>query len=313
MPGIEAKIWRSEDWENIAILAEENWQNKRDLKTLHNWIVAIYYLTQIDNNIENLLVSFSTAIANIDIDPSLVDLPWLGDRSISLADVRARLWKTIEQQIELIKDSDLSRYLHLRDRNRQEFWAIKLARTEPNARILAGELTIPPACYQRYYSQIPLGEELQVWKTLYTNWGTAVAACLAGDPLRAETIRVGLAVNSSLEGFAQHFILCEQGCYYLQQENWHSAIYPLDQIAKARKFLMNPDERIIADYLSPVIPLVKRFRTSDFSDRSRIEDPVEEQLTPEQIDRLIQIEIDKLERADRGQDIDRELASLVWD
>ncbi len=89
--------------------------------------------------------------------------------------------------------------------------------------------------------------------------------------------------------------------------------YPPDQIAKARKFLMNPDERIIADYLSPVIPLVKRFRTSDFSDRSRIEDPVEEQLTPEQIDRLIQIEIDKLERADRGQDIDRELASLVWD
>ncbi len=230
LPGIEAKIWRSQDWANIAILAEKNWQNKRDLKTLHNWMVAIYYLTQIDNNIENLLVSFSTAIANIDIDPSLVDLPWLGDRSISLADVRARLWKTIEQQIELIKDSDLSRYLHLRDRNRQEFWAIELARTEPNARILAGELTIPPACYQRYYSQIPLGEELQVWKTLYTNWGTAVAACLAGDPLRAETIRVGLAVNSSLEGFAQHFILCEQGCYYLQQENWHSAIYPLNDV-----------------------------------------------------------------------------------
>jgi DNA primase large subunit len=89
--------------------------------------------------------------------------------------------------------------------------------------------------------------------------------------------------------------------------------YSADTIAKARKSLMNPEERIVADYLSPIIPLVKRFRSSDFDDRVRIEDSVEEQLTPEQIDRLIQIEIDKLEREDREQDIDRELANLVWD
>jgi hypothetical protein len=228
LPGIEAKIWRSEDWQNIAILTHENWLNKPDLKSLHNWMISTYYASQIDNNIETLIISFSTAIANIDLDPTLKNLPWLGTQSISIDDVRSKLWKILEQQIEIVKDSNLPRYLYLRDRYRQEFWAIKLAKLEPNAKIVVGELTIPPGCYQRYYSQISLGEEPQLWKTLYTNWGTAVAACLSGDPQRAETIRADLEINSNLEEFAYHFILYEQGCYDLQQENWRRAIYPLN-------------------------------------------------------------------------------------
>jgi hypothetical protein len=41
--------------------------------------------------------------------------------------------------------------------------------------------------------------------------------------------------------------------------------YPPDAIALARKSLMNPQERIIADYLRPIIGNVKRFKRSDFS------------------------------------------------
>jgi hypothetical protein len=89
--------------------------------------------------------------------------------------------------------------------------------------------------------------------------------------------------------------------------------YPPDAIAKARKSLMNPDERIIADYLSPIIPLVKRFKSSDPNDEHQIDYPVEERLTIEQIDRLIQSESDKLARCDRERDSDRELANLVWE
>jgi hypothetical protein len=89
--------------------------------------------------------------------------------------------------------------------------------------------------------------------------------------------------------------------------------YPPDEIAKARKSLMNPDERIMADYLSPVIPLVKRFKSIDINDENSVEYPVEERLTAAQIERLIQLEIDKLELVDRTAAIDRELANLVWD
>lgn len=89
--------------------------------------------------------------------------------------------------------------------------------------------------------------------------------------------------------------------------------YPPDAIAKARKSLMNPDERIIADYLTPIVPLVKRFKISDSTATNQIDYPVEERLTTAQIDKLIEIEIAKLTRTDRERDSNRELANLVWE
>ena len=41
--------------------------------------------------------------------------------------------------------------------------------------------------------------------------------------------------------------------------------YSITAIANARKSLINPQERIIADYLRPIIPVVKNFTRSDFS------------------------------------------------
>ncbi|WP_199197469.1 hypothetical protein [Chroococcidiopsis sp. CCALA 051] len=41
--------------------------------------------------------------------------------------------------------------------------------------------------------------------------------------------------------------------------------YPVDVIAKAQKSLMKAEERIIADYLRPILPTVKRFKYSDLS------------------------------------------------
>ena len=41
--------------------------------------------------------------------------------------------------------------------------------------------------------------------------------------------------------------------------------YSVNQIAKAQKILMNPEERIIADYLCPILPTIKRFRYTELS------------------------------------------------
>ena len=41
--------------------------------------------------------------------------------------------------------------------------------------------------------------------------------------------------------------------------------YPVDVIAKAQKSLMKAEERIIADYLRPILPIIKRFKYSDLS------------------------------------------------
>ena len=41
--------------------------------------------------------------------------------------------------------------------------------------------------------------------------------------------------------------------------------YPVDVIAKAQKSLVKAEERIIADYLRPILPTIKRFKCSDLS------------------------------------------------
>ncbi|MFW6295946.1 MAG: molecular chaperone DnaJ [Halothece sp.] len=42
--------------------------------------------------------------------------------------------------------------------------------------------------------------------------------------------------------------------------------YPVDVIAKARKALMNPQQRLIADYLRPILPTAKPFQRGDYSE-----------------------------------------------
>lgn len=41
--------------------------------------------------------------------------------------------------------------------------------------------------------------------------------------------------------------------------------YPVDVIAKAQKSLMKAEKRIIADYLRPILPTIKRFKYSNLS------------------------------------------------
>lgn len=41
--------------------------------------------------------------------------------------------------------------------------------------------------------------------------------------------------------------------------------YPVDVIAKAQRSLLKSEERIIADYLRPILPTIKRFKSTDLS------------------------------------------------
>lgn len=61
--------------------------------------------------------------------------------------------------------------------------------------------------------------------------------------------------------------------------------YPVDIIAKAQKSLMKPEERIIADYLRPILPTIKRFKYSDFS---ALEQPAPRLVLLSEFDRLEQ-------------------------
>lgn len=55
--------------------------------------------------------------------------------------------------------------------------------------------------------------------------------------------------------------------------------YPVDAIARARKCLMNPKERIMADYLRPILPEnISDFQREDFS---QLEESTELEFLPE--------------------------------
>ena len=68
---------------------------------------------------------------------------------------------------------------------------------------------------------------------------------------------LGVSQNASTAEITKAFTLA------MQQRN-----YPVDVIASSRKRLMNPRERLIADYLFPIPPnisSVREFQRADFS------------------------------------------------
>lgn len=231
LPAIETNIWNAEKWDEVVVFAREQWLNKKNIESLHNLAIALYYASQNDDShTEELLLTWSTAIANINTDPILQNIPWLENKSLSLTEVSENLWQLLEKRIETVKDLNSEKYFQLRDQYRQEIWAAKLLQEELNNKIIIDGLTILPGFHQKYYSQSLLDEKPEIWRTMYTRWGKVVAACLDGDPKRSEILQDNLEANSSLEEFAYHFVLYKQGCSYLQQDEWRNAIYSLSGI-----------------------------------------------------------------------------------
>ncbi len=81
--------------------------------------------------------------------------------------------------------------------------------------------------------------------------------------------------------------------------------YKPDVIAGARKALMNTEERIIADYLKPILPPIKRFKKEDFSELEKPEPELE--ILPE-FDNLETI----IEMAKDGGEIDKRLGKMLF-
>jgi hypothetical protein len=79
--------------------------------------------------------------------------------------------------------------------------------------------------------------------------------------------------------------------------------YPVDIIAKAQKSLMKPEERIISDYLRPILPTIKRFK---YSDLSALEQPAPKLVLLSQLDGLEQA----IAQASQQERLERESLSM---
>ncbi len=84
-PLLERQIWESQNWQQIAAKTEQIWLEQQDINSLHNWAIASYYLSQIDSSkLGYFIIAWSTALANIDSNPTLQNIPWLGSNSIDI-------------------------------------------------------------------------------------------------------------------------------------------------------------------------------------------------------------------------------------
>jgi hypothetical protein len=238
-PRIDVELWQGQDKIILANKLEKIWILQPKIHTLHNWLVATYYCDHNDfENISNLIIALSTALANLTEDPILKDVPWLGNKPIDFTLISLELKRRLEAAIDIYKDIDIQKYLTLRDKYRWELVALKLM-GEPSQRgMKVNNIFITPGCYQHYISDWRdtvverIDSSQQILRSLYTSWGLAVAACVEGDIHRAIQLKPATKTSNNLEEFAQKFVAYHEGCHYLSQKEWRKAITPL-QAAKS--------------------------------------------------------------------------------
>ncbi|AFY95181.1 tetratricopeptide repeat protein [Chamaesiphon minutus] len=244
-PLLETNIWKTLDWSLIATTAEQFWLESQDMSSLHNWAVASYYQAHKDpDKIAELIIACSTALANIDRDPALKDIPWLTNLPPNLDEVSEKLIELLEKLIDPIKDKNPDRYLQLRDLYRWQIVTLRLTKNLPHTGVRVNQVLLLPGCYQRHINTLPQSElPAEPWSRLYTNWGPAVAACIEGDTDRALQIKPQISSVSVAEKSANSFITYHEGCYYLQQCKWRKAIKSFNQVrAEISDFANSIDE-----------------------------------------------------------------------
>lgn len=226
------QLWQAQDWSRIAEIAEGFWREEGTIETLHNWAVAADRLASIDpHRVEDWIVIFASAIANLHLDSSLQNVPWLKGKSLNLKEVAATLWQRTEARVSALQDSHPTQYEDLQAVYRLESIALDWMGQPPRCGLQVRGLFLTPGYYQRdrpYFPSPTLPGEL--WATLYTPWWQAILACLDGDPVRALQVKPRLTSTSTAEEFAQKFVAYHEGCYYLKPggySRWREAIAPL--------------------------------------------------------------------------------------
>lgn len=228
-PLLKRQIWESQNWQQITAETEQIWLEQQDISSLHNWAIASYYYAQLDSDrLGKFVVAWSTALANIEQNPTLQNVLWLGSNSINIKDVSAKLKQIIENVIDEIKDEDIDKYFKLRDIYRRDMVTLSLIQQNNYGIKIKQQLSILPSCYRFFrHCFFEIKFPANIVGALYTDWGLAVAACYEGDVARAIQIKPNKNPSSEADYFADRFVSYHEGCHYLQNFEWRKAIKAL--------------------------------------------------------------------------------------
>ena len=236
LPRLSAETWQNPDWSFILSRVRQDCIDDFSLNTLHNYAVASYYLAlekptdkQNINIVIAAIASTSSVLANVKSDPSLKNVPWLAGESVDYDFISKSLQKNLDVIVDKFKDIDLDSYIKLRDVYRLEQTTLDFIAKSTKVLQIKGLFVTP--FYYRFLKDIQpnINFPVNIWGTLYTSWGLAVAACLSADIPRAIKIKPS-STNGEVEVFAKRFICFHEGCYHLQNKDWNKSKFPLNEI-----------------------------------------------------------------------------------
>lgn len=234
-PAMIVEKWQQKDWEKLARECEQEWKDKKDIISLHNWAISTYYYSQIDpSKLRELITAWSISLTNIYNNPVWKNIIWLNYYKINFTEIVTKIKQILENRIEDIKEIDLSEYLYLRDLYRREnaYWKLINLAENPSKKssLMFNNLLVSPAG-AKYFSNNSLQNYLksviyneQLCQSLYTHWGLAIAACLQGDMERAIKIKPNNQPYLEIEKYAHSWLCYHEGCYLLKNnDSWQQA------------------------------------------------------------------------------------------
>ena len=205
LPRLDIEAWKQPEinWNVLLEKTRSIWLEHPSLQSIHNWAVAAYYCAM---NTEypklDLLMEFNaswgTAIANLPDDPSLSNLPWLGNSTPDRSQLKQKLEELWDRVLDRVKEHDLNTYMQLRDWQRLDRYKLNILTSSTKPIIKLGSAWILPSTInflsqfeklnnnltksmldiQHQHKILPTSSQLSL---LYSTLGIAIAACLDGD------------------------------------------------------------------------------------------------------------------------------------
>jgi hypothetical protein len=227
---MESELWKTQDWDAIAQSAQENWLTQQDITSLHNWAIACYYRVKSRSeqpgyiqSLQDFIPVWLTALANFKDDPALHQLAWTNPASVDCTKTISQLRQKLESLIDELKEKDVKTYLQLRDHYRLGSTVSRLLGDRSK------ELVILPKCLagERVKSKNSNISKNLLERSLYTDWGLAVAACIEGDVERAIQLKPYQNDTTPEKKYAHQFVAYHEGCYHLKDYDWRKAMFAL--------------------------------------------------------------------------------------
>jgi hypothetical protein len=225
------------------------WLERPNLQSLHNWAVAAYYcaMNTAYPNLDLMMefnASWGTAIANLSDDPSLSNLPWLGNSTPNRLQLKQKLEELWDRVLDRFKGHDLNSYMQLRDWQRLDRYTLNFLNSPFKQILNLGSTSILPSAVNFLHqfeksnenltkSMIDLQNQHKLLPTifqsplLYTPLGIAIAACLDGD------IERGLQLKHQNSGYLNHkehfdnaqaMLSYFEACHLLKKNQWQNAL-----------------------------------------------------------------------------------------